>query len=72
MRNVCNILTGKPEVKAKLRRPRRRWEYNIKMDLREIGWEGVDWMYLAQGRGQWWALVNTIMNFRIVERRVIS
>jgi hypothetical protein len=47
-----------------LRRFRRTWEDNIKMDLREIGWEVVDWMHLAQDRDQWQALVNTVMNLR--------
>jgi hypothetical protein len=49
-------------------RPRRRWEDNIRMDLREIGWEGVDWIHLAQDRDQWWALVNTVMNFGVPEK----
>jgi hypothetical protein len=43
---------------------RRRWMDNIKMDLREIGWEGVDWIYVAQDRDRWRALVNTVMNLR--------
>jgi hypothetical protein len=42
--------------------PRRRWVDNIKMDLREIGWDGMDWIDLAQDRDQWRALVNTVMN----------
>jgi hypothetical protein len=48
-----------------LGRPRRRWVDNIKMDLREIGWDGVDWIDLAQDRNQWRALVNMVMNFRV-------
>jgi hypothetical protein len=48
-----------------LRRLGRRLEDNIKMDLREIGWEVVDWMHLAQVRDQWWDLVNTVMNLRV-------
>jgi hypothetical protein len=48
-----------------LGRPRRRWVDNIKMDLREIGWDGMDWINLAQDRDQWRALVNTVMNFRV-------
>jgi hypothetical protein len=51
--NACRILVG---------RPRRRWVGNINMDLREIGWDGVDWIDVAQERDQWRALVNTIMN----------
>jgi hypothetical protein len=42
-----------------------RWENNVRKDLREIGWEGVDWMHLAQDRGQWWAVVNTAINIRV-------
>jgi hypothetical protein len=50
MRNAYKIFVGKSEGKRPLGRPRRRWEYNIKMHLREIGLEGVDWIYLAQGK----------------------
>jgi hypothetical protein len=53
-------LDGKPEGKRPLGKPRRRWEDNIRINLREIGWEGVDWIYLAQNRDQWRALVNTV------------
>ena len=55
---------GKPEGKRPLGRPRRRWEDNIKMDLREVG-GGGDWMELAQDRGRWRALVNMVMNLRV-------
>jgi hypothetical protein len=48
----------KPEGKRRLERPRRRWKDNIRMDLREMGWEVVDWMHLAQDRDQWSAVVN--------------
>jgi hypothetical protein len=61
-RNAYGILVGKPEGKRPLGRPRRRWVDNIKMDLREIGWDGMDWIDLAQERDQWRALVNTVMN----------
>jgi hypothetical protein len=64
MRNAYTILVGKPEGKRQLGRPRRRWEYNIRMDLREIGWEAVGWVHLAQDREQWWVLVNIAMNLR--------
>jgi hypothetical protein len=47
MRNAYNIFAGKTEGKRLLGRPRRRWEYNIRMDLRETGWEGADWIHLA-------------------------
>jgi hypothetical protein len=62
--NEYRILVGKPEGKRPLGRSRRRWEDNIKMDLREIGLGGMDWIDLAQDRDQWSALVNTVMNFR--------
>jgi hypothetical protein len=54
-----------PEGKRPLGRPRRRWVDSIKMDLREIGWHGRDWIELAQDRDQWRALVNTAMNLQI-------
>jgi hypothetical protein len=53
---------GKPEGKRPLGRPRRRWVDNIKLDLKGIGCDGMDWIYLAQDRDQWRALVNTVMN----------
>jgi hypothetical protein len=58
-RDACRILVGKSEGKRPPGRPRRRWVDNIKMDLREIGWAGMDWIDLAQNRDQWRALVNT-------------
>jgi hypothetical protein len=61
-RNVYRILAGKPEGKRSLGRPRRRWVDNIKLDLREIGWDGMDWIDLAQDRDRWRAIVNTVMN----------
>jgi hypothetical protein len=64
-RNAYRILMGKPEGKRPLGRPRRRWVDNIKMDLREIGWGGMNWIRLTQSRHQWRALVNTVMNLRI-------
>jgi hypothetical protein len=64
-RNACRILVGKPEGRRPLGRPRLRWVDNIKIDLREIGWHGVDWIYMVQDRDQWRALVNTVMNFRV-------
>jgi hypothetical protein len=56
---------GKPEGKRPLGRPRNRWASNIKTDLREIGWDGLDWIDLAQDRDQWRVLVNTEMNRRV-------
>jgi hypothetical protein len=64
-RNAYRILLGKPEGKIPLGKPSRRWEDNIRMDLREIGWGGMDWIDLAQDREQWRALVNTVMNLRV-------
>jgi hypothetical protein len=58
-RNAYRILVGKPEGKRALGRPRRRWVDNIKIDLGEIAWDGVDWIDLAQDRDQWRGLVNT-------------
>jgi hypothetical protein len=64
-RNTYIILVGKPEGRRPLGRSRRRWVDNIKMDLREIAWDGVDWIDLVQYRNQWRALVNTVMNLRV-------
>jgi hypothetical protein len=64
VRGAHNILFGRPEGRRPLGRPRRRWEDNIKMDLREMGFGDVDWIYLAQDRDRWWALVNTEVNLR--------
>ena len=63
-RGVHRVLVGKSEGKSPLGRPRRRWEDNIKIDLREVR-GGGDWMELAQDRDRWLALVNTVMNFRV-------
>ena len=62
-RDVHWDLVGKPEGKRPLGRPRRRWDDNIKMDLREAG-EGGDWVELAQDRDRWRALVNTVKNLQ--------
>jgi hypothetical protein len=64
-RNAYRIFVGKPEGKRPLGRPRSRWVDNIKMDLREIRWDGMDWIDQAQDRDQWRALVNTLMNLRV-------
>ena len=64
-RCVHRVLVGKPDCKRPLGRPRRRWEDNIKMDLHERGKGCGDWMELAQDRDRWWALVSTVMNFRV-------
>jgi hypothetical protein len=65
VRGAYNILVGRPEGRKSLGRPRRRWEDNIKMDLREIGFGDVGWIDLAQDRYRWRALVNTVMNLRV-------
>jgi hypothetical protein len=64
-RNAYRILVGKPEGKKPLGIPRRRWVDNIKMDFKEVGWDGMDSIVLAQGRDQWTALLNTLMNPRV-------
>jgi hypothetical protein len=64
-RNAYRILVGKPEGRRPLGRPRRMCVDNIKMDLGEIGWDGMDWIDLAQNREQWRAFVNMIMNLRV-------
>jgi hypothetical protein len=65
-RNVYRILVRKPEGKRPLERQRRRWEDGINMDLREIGWESVEWNHLAQDRDRWRAVVNAVMNLRVL------
>jgi hypothetical protein len=64
-RNACRVLVGKSERKRPIGRPRRRQKYYIKIDLRDIGWDGVDWINLVQDRDQWRALVNTVMNLLV-------
>jgi hypothetical protein len=65
MRNAYKILVEKPEGKRPLRRPGCRWEDCIRLDLRELGWEGVDLMHLVQNRDQLWALVNVALNLLV-------
>jgi hypothetical protein len=64
VRNIyeADVSVGKPEGKTPLRRPRRGWKDNIRMDLREIVWEVVDRIHLAKEEDQWRILVNTVMN----------
>jgi hypothetical protein len=64
-RGVSRVLVGRPEGKRPLERRRRTWEDNVKMDLREIGIDGANWIRLAQDRFQWRAFVSTIMNLHI-------
>jgi hypothetical protein len=68
-RKVYKVLVGKPEVNRPLGRPRRRWEDGIRIDLREIGLEGMDWIRLAQDRDQWRAVVSAVMNLRVLAPR---
>jgi hypothetical protein len=64
-RNAYRILVAKPEGKRPLGRPIQRWVDNIKMDLRDVGWDGVDWIDMAQDRDQWRAFVNMVLNLRV-------
>jgi hypothetical protein len=64
-RDIYRVLVGRPESKKPLGRPRRRWEDNIKMDLREKGIDGAIWIQLAQDRVQWRACVNAAMNLLV-------
>jgi hypothetical protein len=80
MRNTYKIKDGKTDGKRPLGKPRRRQEYNIKMGLKEIGYEDADWIHLAQDRDQWRALVNAVMSIcvpltgicRLAERLIFS
>jgi hypothetical protein len=65
MKNAYKILVEKPEGKRPLGRHRLRWDDNIRIDLEEIGYEGMNWRHLAQVRNQWQAFVNTAMNLRV-------
>jgi hypothetical protein len=62
-RVVYRVLVGRPDFERPLERPRRRWDDSVKLDLREIGFDGANWLQLAQNRVQWWAFANTVMNF---------
>ena len=64
-RGAYRVLVGKPEVQRPLGRCRHRWEDNIKMDLQEVGWVGMDWNDLAENRDMWWAVVSVVMNLRV-------
>jgi hypothetical protein len=62
---VYRVLVWRTEGKRPLRRPRRRWEDNIKMDIREIGTDGANWIQLAREKVQWWSFVSMVMNLRV-------
>jgi len=64
-RGVYRVLVGKPEGERPLGRPSRKWEDNIKMDLKEVGWAGLDWIDLAEDRDRWRALGNAVMILRV-------
>jgi hypothetical protein len=64
-RNAYKIFVGKPEGKRPLGRPRQTWVGSIKIDLREIGWDGMDWINLAQDSDQWRTLVSTVLNLQV-------
>jgi len=64
-KGVYRVMVGRPEGKRPLGRPRRRWEGTIKLDLREIGIDGANWIQLAQDSVQWQAFVNTVMNLQV-------
>jgi hypothetical protein len=63
--NTYRLLVGKLKEKRRLRRPKRRWVDNIRMDLGEVGWNDVDWIGLAKDRNRWRALVNSVLNLRV-------
>jgi hypothetical protein len=64
-RHVYRIFVGKPEGRRPLGRPERRWDYNIKIDLRERGWGSINWINWPQDRDQWRAFINTVMNLQV-------
>jgi hypothetical protein len=66
MRNAYKILVGKPEGKIQFLRYKRRWQCNIRMDLREIGWKVVNWMRLSRDWDQWQTVMNTVMKLRVL------
>ena len=64
-KGLYRVLVGKPEGKRPLGRPRRRWDYNIKMDLQEVECGGMDWIDVAQDKDRWRVLVNAVMNLQV-------
>jgi len=64
-RGAYRVLVGRPEARRPLGRPSLRWDDNIKMDLQDVGWRGVDWIAVAEDRDRWRALMNAVMNIRV-------
>jgi hypothetical protein len=64
-KGAFRILVGRPEGRRPLGRPRHRWEDNIKMDLQEVGWGGLDWIDITQDRDRWQAVVNAVMKLKL-------
>jgi hypothetical protein len=71
-RKVYKVLVGKPEGKRPLGRPRRSWEDGVRMDLRQIGLGGADWIQVAQDRDRWRAVVSAVMNLRVLTPRILE
>ena len=63
-RGAYRVLVGRPDRKRPIGRPRRRWDDNIKTDLQEVEWGGMDWITVTQDRDRWRAVVNAVMNLR--------
>jgi hypothetical protein len=66
-KEMRRVLFGKPQGKRPLGRPRRRCQYDIKVDIKEIRWEGMDWIQLSRYQGEWQDLVDTVMNLRVTD-----
>jgi hypothetical protein len=64
-RDAYRVLVGKPEGKRPLGKPSHKWEDNIKIDLQDMGWRGMDWIDLAWNRGRWWDLVIAVINLHV-------
>jgi hypothetical protein len=71
-RGAYRVLVGRPEGRRPLGRPRHRWKDNIKMDLQEVGWGGMDWIVMAQDRDRWRAVVSAVMDLRVPQNGGIS
>jgi hypothetical protein len=64
-RGAYRVLVSTHDGRRPLGRSRHRWKDNIKMDLQGLGWEGMDWIAVAQDKDRWWALVNVVMNLQV-------